>query len=130
MKTPRLLLQVGGALNALFFLFHLWLGWNIHHWKLPPDLRALLEMMNGGGALALLFLAVGALAFPADVLSTRLGRAVLTLGAALYLLRALAETCVTPVFHPLIFGACLIAGLVHLAALLLAPRVTVAPVAA
>lgn len=121
-----MLLQVGGALNALFFLFHLWLGWNFHHGKLPPDLRALLEMMNGGGALAILFLAVASLAFPADVLSTRLGRAVLVLGATLYLLRGLAETCVTPVFHPAIFASCLATGVIYLAALVLAPRSVVA----
>jgi hypothetical protein len=117
MKVSKTLLQIGGALSAVFFLFHLFLGWQIHHWNMPVNIRALLEMFNGGGAVFILFLAVASLALTRDVLTTSLGRAVLGLGAATFLFRAIAETCISPVFHPVIFGTCLITGAFYLGSL-------------
>lgn len=119
MKTQKLLLNVGGACNALFFLFHLWLGWQFHRAQVAPGLRALLETLNAGGALLILFLAVASLAFARDVLGTALGRAVLALAAALYLLRAAAEFLVTPRLNPAIVAACLVVGLLYAAVLAL-----------
>ena len=118
MKLARTLLYIGGAANALFFLFHLWLGWRIHQWaQLPAGARPLMEMLNGGGALFVLFLAVASLAFNAEILVTGLGRLVLALGVTLYGLRALAEFVVTPSFTPAIFATCLVTSLLYLGAL-------------
>ena len=113
MQLPRLLLHIGGALNALFFVFHVWLGWQIRHWSLTPGLRALLELLNGGGAFFVLFLAIASLWFARDVLATALGRLFVGFVATLYLLRAVAETCVTPRLNPAIFGTCLVVGLLY-----------------
>jgi len=123
MKTPAVLLRIGGAANAIFFLFHLWMGWHLHGLtKFGPEIRSLLEMLNGGGALFLLLLAVVSLACTTEMLTTRLGRTVMASAAALYLLRALAEVVVTPRCSIAILGTCLFTGLVYLIALLLADR--------
>ncbi len=131
MKTQKTLLQLGGALSALFFLFHLFLGWRLHHAQFDAGVRSLLEMMNGGGALLILFLAVASLGFTREVLTTALGRTVLVVAAALYLLRAAAEIVVSPHLSPAIFGTCLLTGALYLAALILAlrraPAASVAP---
>lgn len=67
MKFVRALLIFGAIANALFFCFHLFLGWRIHHLvKLDPGLRSLIEMLNGGGALLILFLAVASLLVAAE----------------------------------------------------------------
>ena len=123
MKIAKILTLIGGAANAVFFLFHLWLGWQIHKWpNLSPGLLALLEMLNGGGALFILLFAVASLACPADCLTTRLGRTMLVFVTALYCLRALAEIFVSPVFQPIIFIVCLATGLLYLAIFILACR--------
>ena len=121
MKTPAVLLRIGGAANVIFFLFHLFMGWQLRGMtRVGPEVRSLLEMLNGGGALFMLFLAVASLVYPAETLTTRLGRAVLVSATALYLLRALAEVLVAPRMSPAILGTCLCTGLVYLITLALA----------
>lgn len=117
MKTARLFLRIGGIANGLFFLFHLFLGWKLHQLQVAPALRALLEMLNGGGALFILFLAYASLARTEEVLASRLGSAVLVLGAALYLLRAAAEFVVAPQASPAIALTCIVTGLLYAMAL-------------
>jgi hypothetical protein len=127
MKTAKILLFIAGVANALFFLFHLLLGWKIHHLtQVPPNLHSLLEMLNGGGALFILFLAVAPLAFARDVLGTGLGRAVLILGASLYLLRALAEFVVSPRTSPAIVATCVVTGALFVGVLLFSRRPPIA----
>lgn len=123
MKAARTLLLIGGIANALFFLFHLFLGWQLHHLQIAPPLRSLMEMLNGGGALFILFLAYVSLARTDEVLSSRLGTAVLVLGASLYLLRGLAEFVVAPQPTPAIYLTCAATGGMYLAALLRARQV-------
>lgn len=118
MKSARSLLLIGGSANALFFLFHLFLGWQIHHLQIAPPLRALMAMLNGGGALFILFLAYVSLFRSGEVLTSRLGQAVLVLGTSLYLLRAAAEFIVPPAPGPAIYLTCAATGAVYLGALL------------
>ena len=67
------LVRTVGVINALFVLFHLWLGWQFHHWsQLPAGLRGLLEIFNACGTLFILFLAVVGLAFPREATDSRL----------------------------------------------------------
>jgi hypothetical protein len=123
MKTPTILLRIGGAANVIFFLFHLLMGWQLHGLtRVGPEIRSLLEMLNGGGALFILLLTVASLALTTEVLTTRLGRTVMASAAALYLLRALAEVVVSPRCNVAILGTCLFTGLVYLVALVLAHR--------
>jgi hypothetical protein len=123
MQTPAVLLRIGGAANAIFFLFHLWMGWQLHGLtRVGPEIRSLLEMLNGGGALFILLLVIASLACTTEMITTRLGHTVMASAAALYLLRALAEVVVSPRCNVAILGTCLFTGLVYLIALVLACR--------
>lgn len=113
MKTTRLLLYTVAGANALFFAFHLFLGWQIHRLQLDPALRALMEMLNGGGALSILLIAVTAIVLVREDRPSLSGQLVLGFGAVMYLTRGAAEFIVTPVFHPLIFGICVLGGGLH-----------------
>ncbi|ACB75277.1 hypothetical protein [Opitutus terrae] len=119
MKTAKVLLLASGVANGLFFLFHLYMGWQLHHLQVAPGLRALLEMFNGGGALFILFLTYASLLRAEEILTSRLGTAVLVLGSGLYLLRAVAEFVVAPHARPAIYLTCLVTGGLYLGALLL-----------
>lgn len=126
MKTARILILIGGAINALFFLFHLWFGWHLHRLtQVAPALRVTMEMLNGGGALMILFFAAVSLAFGEELLVTRVGRAVLILATAMYGLRAVGEVFLAPTFKPGIFIACALTGALYGAALALASHATV-----
>jgi len=110
--------MIGGAANALFFLFHLWLGWYFHRLPgLPPFVRSVIEMLNGATALFMLFLAIASLAYATEVLATRLGLLMLVTACALFGLRALAEIFVAPTFSTPIFVTCLVTSALYFAAL-------------
>jgi len=116
-----LVLYACGVINALFALFHLGLARSIQHLTLlSPGHRALLHALNFGGFLFLIFLAVAFLACQPD-LRTRLGRATILLGAAIYLTRAFEEFVLFPRIGWVVVVLCTIAGLLHLAALRAAP---------
>jgi hypothetical protein len=113
----KAILYACGIINALFVVFHVWLGMAIGGWpQLAPGYRALLQTFNLCGLLMIAFLAVAFLACQAD-LTGRLGRATILLGALLYLIRALSEFVFFPAVHPAIVATCLVAGFLHLAAL-------------
>ena len=125
MKLARTLLLIGGVTNAVFFLFHLWLGWQIHRWAgLPPGARVLMEMLNGGGALFILLLAVASLACATDTLTTWLGRCMLVATGALYGLRAVAEVGLAVRAQPAVIATCLAASALYFVIWILARRVT------
>ena len=129
MKNLPTLLRLGGGINALFVLFHLFLGWQIHHWKLPADLRGLLEIFNGCGTLFILFLTVVSLGYTREALTTGVGRLTLWLAVTLYALRGLAEFIVTPRVTPAIVATCFVTSLLYGVILWLArgPRAQPAP---
>lgn len=111
------LLRVGGVLNGLFVLFHIWLGWRLHVMRgIDPGIRPLLETFNGVGALELVFFAFVSLAYPAELLATRIGRAVVGLVLASYLGRTLCELFVYPKPKPLVIATCLLVCAVYAAA--------------
>jgi hypothetical protein len=117
----RPLLIIGGVLNSFLAAFHVLLGYRIHMISgVTPDLRALMEMLNAGGALMIIFFAVGSLGFASDVLGTRLGKLFMCLVVALYVSRAVEEIVLSPRFSAIIFGVCVLIALVY-AALLLVP---------
>jgi len=116
------LLLAGGIVSALFALFHLVLGWQIHHAAgLPTPARGLMLALNVGGTLFIIFLAYAFLFRGQDLVSTGLGRATLVAGAALYWSRAAEETFW---FDPsaVIFVGCLFAGAIPAALLALGRR--------
>jgi len=118
----KALLIVGGVLNSVFFLFHVYLGYQIHHLvRLAASYRSLMEALNVGGCLFILFFAYASLCRAGDLIRTRLGWAVLALVSALYLSRA-AEEFFLFSFTPAIFGSCALVGGLYAAILVLAVR--------
>jgi hypothetical protein len=116
----KLLLRAGGIINALFVLFHVWLGWRIWHWTgVPEGLRALLEIFNVGGALFIAFLAYASLCRTTEMLETGLGRSLGVLVVLLYGSRAASEFVFQPKAQPVIVATCLVVAAVYLVALLL-----------
>jgi hypothetical protein len=109
----RILLRIGGWANALFVVFHVWLGYQIHT---SPGIatgdRPLMEMLNAGGVLFILLFAVGSLCYAKEMLEKKLGRLVLLFVFLLYGSRAVEEIVIAPRFSPGIFVICsLLAGL-------------------
>jgi nicotinamide riboside transporter PnuC len=118
----RMLLTVGGIVNALFGLFHIFLGWQIQTAPgLQPNARSLLLALNVGGTLMIFFLAYASLLRQSDMLSTGLGRATQILAILLFWTRA-AEELVLFSFTPVIFVSCLATGGIYVAVLLLGLR--------
>ena len=109
----RILLRVGGVVNALFVIFHMWLGYRIHT---SPGIavgnRPLMEMLNVGGVLIILLFAVSSLCYAEEMLGTKLGRVMLLFVFLFYGSRAAEELIISPRFSPAIFTICaLLAGL-------------------
>ncbi|HUB02854.1 MAG TPA: hypothetical protein VL983_09215 [Terriglobales bacterium] len=123
----KILLIAGGILNTLFCIFHVFLGYQIHSlMHLAPPVRALLEALNAGGALFILFFAYASLLRGAELMETGLGRAVLALVSVLYLSRA-AEEFFLFQFTPIIFAGCLLVGAIYVTLFAIAPRKSPAP---
>jgi len=109
----QILLRVGGVVNAMFVIFHVWLGYHIHA---SPGIaagdRPLMEMLNAGGMLFILLFAVSSLCYAQEMLGTKLGRLMMLFVFLLYGSRAIEEIVISPRFSPSIFTVCaLLAGL-------------------
>ena len=116
------LMIAGGILNALFFLFHVFVGYRIQHFsQLAANYRALLESFNVAGALFILFIAYASFLHHRDLLASKLGHAVLAFASLLYLSRA-AEEFILFEFDAAVFTSCLLVGAVYLGALAVATR--------
>ncbi len=111
----RILLRVGGVVNALFVIFHVWLGYRIHT---SPGIaggdRPLMEMLNAGGVLFILFFAISSLCYAQEMLGTRLGRLGLLFMFLLYGSRAVEEIIIAPQFSPAIFIVCTLLAALYL----------------
>ena len=82
----RGLLLVGGVLNTLLALFPVFLSRQIHLLAgLNPGQQALMEMLNAGGTLMIVFFAAASFACASDLLGTRLGEVALGFVSLLYL---------------------------------------------
>jgi len=113
------LLVVGGSLNVLFGLLHIWMGWGFHQaTNLSRDYRAVLEMLNVGTMLFVFFFAYASFFCAREMLTTWLGKAVLVLILLSYLSRAVEEVILSPTFSVAIFATCLLVAGVYLAAIL------------
>jgi hypothetical protein len=116
MKT---LIRIGGALNLASAAFHVFLAFCFGRMPgIPCTALATMKMLNAVTIGAFLVLGLAMAFYATEVASTRIGRLLLALGAAIYLMRAAGEMCLMPVPKPLIAGICLVAALVHILALL------------
>lgn len=103
----RVVVFVSGCIMVLFAFLHGYLGWEIHHLKaLSPDHRALMEMLNVATGLFALFFGVSSLFLLGELLTTRLGHAVLFFGFLMMAFRSVAEIVITPSFNAIIFVVC------------------------
>jgi len=122
----KALLVIGGVLNSLFFLLHLVLGYQIHNLtQLASGYRGLLQALNVGGVLFIFFFVFVSFFCQAELLETKLGRAVLVLVSALYLSRAVEEFFLFN-FNLVIFVSCTLTGIIYVALLVIASQDAVA----
>jgi len=111
----RLLLRVGGVVNALFVIFHVWLGYRIHtSLGVAVGDRPLMEMLNVGVVLIILLFAITSLCYVEEMLGTKLGRSVLLFVFLLYGSRAVEEIIISPRFSPAIFIVCALLAALYL----------------
>jgi putative effector of murein hydrolase len=116
------LMIIGGILNTLFFLFHIFVGYRIQHLTaLAAGYRNLLASFNLAASLFIFFIAYASLLHHQDLLQTKLGHAVLVFASLLYLSRA-AEEFILFKFNAFIFGSCLLVGVIYALALVVATR--------
>ena len=116
----RVLLIVGGILNAIFLLLHLLLGYQIHQLsQLAPEDRGLMQALNVAVVLFVFFFAYASFLHGKELFETGLGRAALAFASLLYLSRA-AEEFFLFKFTAAIFGTCLLVGAIYAALLLMA----------
>ncbi len=111
----RILLRIGGVVNAFFVIFHIWLGYRIY--KSPGFVEGngpLLEMLNTAGVLSILFFAISSLCYAKEMLETKLGRLVVLFVFMLYGSRAAEEIFVASKFSPVIFIVCTLLALLYL----------------
>lgn len=110
-----ILLRIGGAVNAFFVIFHVWLGYLIHTSSgIAAGDRPLLEMLNVGGVLIILLFAVSSLGYAQEILNTKLGRLVLLFIFLFYGSRAAEEIVISPKFSPMIFIVCALLAVLYL----------------
>jgi hypothetical protein len=115
--SKRLLL-IGGIFNALLTIFHFWLGWQIQLIPdLAPDYKALMQMLNVGVILILVFATYASWFCISDLKTTALGKTTTLLIALFYAVRAGEEIILAPEFSAVIFGVCLIVAVIYILAL-------------
>jgi hypothetical protein len=94
MNTKRLL-QIGGIINLLFAVFHLSF-WKLFNWQqglasLSPDNRAIMQVLNIHTAYILAVFFIVSIAFPNEMIATKLGRMFGMAIAGFWILRAVNE---------------------------------------
>jgi hypothetical protein len=115
----RRLMVVGGILNSGFFLFHVFVGYELTHLASPH--RALLEAFNLVGTLVIGFFAYASFVHHRELLETGLGHAVLGLASLIFLSRA-AEEFILFKFRAPVFASCFVVGALYAVALVVALR--------
>jgi len=117
------LLFVGGIINVLFTIFHVWLAWQISQITgLSPEIHALMLMLAVGGILMIGFAAYASLFCIRNIFATKLGKITIFFIILIYGSRALEEIVIAPKFSPLIFSVCLVTTFVYLVALTLSQK--------
>jgi len=120
----RALLITGGVLNSLLAVFHVFLGHSIYRIRdVAAGYRALMIMLNAGGTLFIVLIALASLALTKDMLTTKLGKLVTLFTFLLYASRALEEVTVSTQFSITIFGTCIVISAIY-AVLFFLPRQT------
>ncbi len=117
----KALIAVNGLVQLAFALFHVQMEMGIARLTGMGDARPLMLALNASGMLMFFFFAYACLVPGRQLAGTHLGRAVLVLIAATYLVRAAEEALIFR-FDPLIFSSCLVVGLLNVVILSLSSR--------
>lgn len=113
------LLLIGGVIQVAGSLFHLLMARAIHtSQSLSSDERALMQMLNIGSILMGLFFAYVCFFHRDELLSTRLGNAMVIFISVTYFARAVGEI-IFPSFSLMWFVLCLVVGAGYLSILVL-----------
>ena len=87
--------QIGGVINLLFAIFHLYF-WKLFDWQhelvsLSPDNRAIMQVLNIHTAFTLAVFFILSLAFSNEIIATKFGRMFGMAIAGFWILRAVNE---------------------------------------
>ncbi|MGE5342698.1 MAG: hypothetical protein ACM3SY_14585 [Candidatus Omnitrophota bacterium] len=109
----KIILKILGILHFLVSIFHLWLVNSIPYNENIRQILPLMQIFAFWSCITIFFFAVISLFYTEDMLTTRLGRALLVLIAAFYFIRAFEEYIFFKSFL-VIFVPCVIIGLLHI----------------
>ncbi len=96
----------GGVLNLLLSLFHVFLCYQIYQVYGTAQVYPLLQLFAIGGMIMIFFLAYTSLVHAEELVTTRIGRAVLVLNILIYGSRTLGEIILVPVPNAVILVVC------------------------
>jgi hypothetical protein len=114
----KILFIIGGLFNTIFAVFHIWMARDIHlSSTFSPGSRSLLHAFNVFGIFVIFYFAYISFFYQRELLSTKLGKATLTLVAFIYLSRAIEEFIFFN-FSFIIFIPCVLVGGIYLLLLL------------
>jgi hypothetical protein len=92
----RIAILIGGALNLLLTLFHIFLCYQIHVGYSGSPIYPLLEMLAIGGTLMIVFLTVTSLWYLTELVTVKIGQPIILLNIAVYLSRTIGEFILFP----------------------------------
>ncbi len=117
----KALILTGGALQVVFFAFHVLMSLAMRTWPIPKQFVALFEVFNIHGTLVIGFFALVSLVFWKDLLFTRLGK-IVTGTISLYYLVRVVNDVVFLSSTPWIIASCLLVALIYAGALVIRPH--------
>jgi hypothetical protein len=113
----KTLLTLGGAINLLLFFFHIRMIFEIQGTFIDSGARSLLHVFNFTSALAVYYFAYISFFYQESLITTKLGRSLVTLIALMYLARIILQPIFLGFWWPII-TICGVTFFLYLAVLL------------
>lgn len=107
------LIRIGGLLNSLLTLFHLFLGYEIHATYYGQEFYPLMQMLNIACTLLIFFLAISSIVYAHELINSKLGRLVIVINILLYLLRSIGEIVLFPQLLVFVIVVCLLIAAIY-----------------
>ncbi len=121
MKAKQIVF-IGGILNTLMSLFHIFLIYQIYVFNYGKPYYPLLQLFAIGGCIMIIFLAYTSLLYSDEMVTSKLGKTVIALNILIYLSRAIGEITLTTAPRPIIIVVCLILVVLYLSACVIDKR--------
>lgn len=112
MKAKNVVIT-GGILNTIMSLFHIFLVYQIYALYTGKPFYPLLQLFAVGGCIMIIFLAYTSLFHSEELVSSKLGKAVLVLNMLVYISRIAGEIIFVNSPSPVIITICLIVAAVY-----------------